>query len=209
MSACAAAASVSRAPCSAATRFVAEHRPTHTASCGPWAKPARLGARHSGWSRVQPLSCGGLRIRARARPQPPSALWQANRDKAAQLAAELRTHGTAGVLAYGLLNTAYYSTAFVFVWTCVLKVPPGLGTAAAARRFAEVFAVVWAGSQVTKLPRFGGALLLAPVASKLLGLVETRLPQSTRSRGVAFAVLVLGCLLVAAALFGAIILLWS
>ena len=138
-----------------------------------------------------------------------SALWRANREKAAQLAAELRTHGTAGVLAYGLLNTAYYSTAFVFVWTCVLKVQPGLGTAAAARRFAEVFAVVWAGSQVTKLARFGGALVLAPVASKLLGVVESRLPQRARSRGVGFTVLVLGCLLVAAALFGAIVLLWS
>lgn len=111
------------------------------------------------------------------------------------------------MLAYGLLNTAYYSCAFVFVWTCVLKVPQGLGSAVAARRFAEVFAIVWAGSQVTKLARFGGALLLAPVAGALMERVESRLPR--RSRALAFTLLVLGCLCVAGALFGGIVLLWS
>lgn len=200
MSACTAACAASGA---VATRCSGVRRATLAPRCAH----ARLGARRAGWaSSAQPLARTAA-VRVRASRPPTRAFWQANREKAARLAAELRTHGTAGVLAYGLLNTAYYSTAFVVVWTYVLKVPAGLGTAAAARRVLEVLPIVWAGSQVTKLPRFGGALLLAPVASKLLEAVEARLPQ--KSRSLAFTVLVLGCLCAAAALFGGIVLLWS
>jgi hypothetical protein len=205
MSACAAAAGVASG--AVATRCLVVRRSTLAPRCAH----ARLGAQRAGWaSSAQPLaraSTARTAVRARASKPSTRAFWQANREKAARLAAELRTHGTAGVLAYGLLNTAYYSTAFVVVWTYVLKVPTGLGTAAAARRVLEVLPIVWAGSQVTKLPRFGGALLLAPVASKLLEAVEARLPQ--KSRSLAFTLLVLGCLCAAAALFGGIVLLWS
>jgi len=37
----------------------------------------------------------------------------------------LRSYGFAGVAAYGLLNTVYYITAFLFFWTHVAKVPRG------------------------------------------------------------------------------------
>jgi hypothetical protein len=33
--------------------------------------------------------------------------------------------GVAGVVAYGLLNTLYYTAAFYFVWTYVARVPRG------------------------------------------------------------------------------------
>ncbi len=38
--------------------------------------------------------------------------------------------------AYGLLNTLYYSCAFLFAWIYVAKVPAGQGAAAAAKAFA-------------------------------------------------------------------------
>ncbi len=41
------------------------------------------------------------------------------------LKARLRSYGFAGVAAYGLLNTMYYITAFLFFWTHVAKVPRG------------------------------------------------------------------------------------
>jgi hypothetical protein len=113
------------------------------------------------------------------------------------------------VLAYGLLNTAYYTSVFVLMWTCVLKVPAGMGAAAAARRFAEVFVLTWTGSQVTKLARAGGALFLAPVANALLDRVEARLPLRWRSRGAAFTVSVCACVAVALSLFGGVVFLWS
>ena len=41
------------------------------------------------------------------------------------LKARLKSYGFAGVAAYGLLNTVYYITAFLFFWTHVAKVPRG------------------------------------------------------------------------------------
>jgi hypothetical protein len=60
----------------------------------------------------------------------------------------LQRYGLSGVLAYGLLNTLYYSCMFLFVWVYVAKVPSGLGLPGAARKFLEVFALTWGGSQV-------------------------------------------------------------
>jgi hypothetical protein len=67
-----------------------------------------------------------------------------------QLKDQLQRYGLAGVLAYGLLNTAYYSTMFLFVWVYVAQVPAGLGLPGAARKFLEVFALTWGGSQVRR-----------------------------------------------------------
>ena len=39
---------------------------------------------------------------------------------------KLRRYGLAGVLSYGLLNTAYYSVAFLFVWRAPLPVLAGV-----------------------------------------------------------------------------------
>lgn len=36
--------------------------------------------------------------------------------------------GVAGIVAYGLLNTLYYSVAFLFVWLYIAKVPSGAAT---------------------------------------------------------------------------------
>jgi hypothetical protein len=162
------------------------------AACPPRRSSARTATRCSG-----------------AAPGGPLGFLAANRAKSRELGAALRSYGLAGVLAYGLLNTLYYTCAFLVVWVYVLKVPAGLGTAAAARRFGETFVVVWAGSQVTKLARAGGALVLAPVANALLDRVQARLPERLRSRGVAFTAAVCACVLVALLLFSGVVLLWS
>nr|GFA49919.1 fatty acid hydroxylase 1 [Tanacetum cinerariifolium] len=41
-----------------------------------------------------------------------------------------------------------------------------MGYWTAVKRFAKLMAMVWAGSQVTKLARLGGALALAPIVDK-------------------------------------------
>lgn len=47
------------------------------------------------------------------------------RKQRVSLKARLRGYGFAGVVSYGLLNTVYYVTAFLFFWTHVAKVPKG------------------------------------------------------------------------------------
>lgn len=44
--------------------------------------------------------------------------------------------------------------------------PGKLGYLAVAKRFLKIMAMVWAGSQVTKVVRAGGALALAPVVDR-------------------------------------------
>ena len=48
--------------------------------------------------------------------------WNA---RAAAMQAKLSSLGLAGVLAYGLLNTIYYTAAFFTLWVYVVKVPRG------------------------------------------------------------------------------------
>ncbi|KAJ6326126.1 hypothetical protein OIU78_013257 [Salix suchowensis] len=78
----------------------------------------------------------------------------------------LKRYGISGILSYGLLNTAYYLTTFLLVWFYVAPAPGKMGYLAAAERFLKVMAMVWAGSQVTKLVRAGGALALAPFVDR-------------------------------------------
>ncbi|KAG5249860.1 dnajc [Salix suchowensis] len=54
----------------------------------------------------------------------------------------------------------YYLTTFLLVWFYVAPAPGKMGYLAAAERFLKVMAMVWAGSQVTKLVRAGGIRFL-------------------------------------------------
>ncbi|CAL8464525.1 g4060 [Coccomyxa elongata] len=117
----------------------------------------------------------------------------------------LQAYGLAGIVAYGLLNTIYYTAMFTYMWTVVYKVPRGLGFAAAARKFVEVFGITWAGSQLTKAARAGGALLLAPIVDK--GLTGLQRTLHLNSRRAAFLCTVFACLGIAAALFGTVVVL--
>ena len=120
---------------------------------------------------------------------------------------QLQELGVAGVAAYGLLNTFYYASAFLYVWFCIAKVPPGAGLAAAARAFVATLALVWGGSQVTKLPRAAAAVMLAPLVDRGMDRLQRllRLP-SKRS---AFLVIVAACLSLAVVLFGAVVVTWA
>ncbi|ONM55315.1 Transcription factor [Zea mays] len=83
-----------------------------------------------------------------------------------ELLEKLKRYGVAGVLSYGLLNTVYYVTAFLLVWLLnspkqlfrfyVAPAPGRMGYGAAVERFVKLMAMVWAGSQVTKIFRAGG-----------------------------------------------------
>ena len=46
-------------------------------------------------------------------------------DRSSDWTARLREYGLSGILAYGLLNTIYYTATFWWMWTQVYKVPKG------------------------------------------------------------------------------------
>ncbi|KAF7824791.1 uncharacterized protein G2W53_022935 [Senna tora] len=120
---------------------------------------------------------------------------------------KLRRYGVSGILSYGLLNTAYYVTTFLFVWLYVVPSPGKMGYLAAVERFLKVMAMVWAGSQVTKLVRAGGALAMAPFVDR--GLSWFTIKFKFQSQGKAFMTIVAFCFGVAICLFLVITLLWA
>ncbi|MCD9637997.1 hypothetical protein HAX54_021605 [Datura stramonium] len=119
----------------------------------------------------------------------------------------LRRYGVAGVLSYGLLNTAYYLTTFLVVWFYVAPSPGRMGYLAAVERFLKVMAMVWAGSQVTKLVRAGGALALAPFVDRGLSWFTTKM--KFESQGKAFVVVAGFCFGLAFMMFLIVTLLWA
>ncbi|EFH56020.1 predicted protein [Arabidopsis lyrata subsp. lyrata] len=124
-----------------------------------------------------------------------------------KLLKKLKRYGVSGILSYGILNTVYYSKAFLLVWFYVAPAPGKMGYLAAAERFLKVMAMVWAGSQVTKLIRIGGAVALAPIVDR--GLSWFTVKCKFESQGKAFGALVGICLGLALMLFVVVTLLWS
>ncbi|XP_042492346.1 uncharacterized protein LOC122071926 isoform X2 [Macadamia integrifolia] len=119
----------------------------------------------------------------------------------------LRRYGISGILSYGLLNTIYYLTTFLIFWFYVAPAPGRMGYAAAVKRFIKVMAMVWAGSQVTKLVRAGGAVALAPTVDK--GLSWFTMKFKFESQGKAFMAIVGLCFGLALMLFLLVTLLWA
>jgi hypothetical protein len=107
-----------------------------------------------------------------------------------------------------VLNTVYYTSAFLFFWTQVAGVPTGLGAAAVAQRFAQVLATVWIGSQATKLARAAGAVALAPLLDRALDAAQRRL-QLRGGKRQASLLLVAACLALTLALFTGLLVLWA
>eukprot|EP00890_Picochlorum_soloecismus_P001108 jgi/Picsp_1/1999/NSC_05465-R1_hypothetical protein CHLNCDRAFT_135480 [Chlorella variabilis] len=86
---------------------------------------------------------------------------------------KLGAAGLAGLAAYGLFNTLYYFLAFALVWSRLgSKAAGGQGIIGACLTVTKTLAVVWAGSQVTKVPRLLAALSASPLMDKLLGSLE-------------------------------------
>ncbi|XP_078179718.1 gag-Pol polyprotein/retrotransposon [Carex rostrata] len=124
-----------------------------------------------------------------------------------ELLHKLKRYGVAGILSYGLLNTVYYLTTFLLVWFYFAPAPSKLGYAAAVKRFVKVMAMVWAGSQVTKIIRAGGALALAPFVDKGLSWFTVRF--KFESEGKASVVIAGFCFALALLLFFGLTLLWA
>ncbi|MED6120355.1 hypothetical protein PIB30_020192 [Stylosanthes scabra] len=124
-----------------------------------------------------------------------------------EILTKLRRYGISGILSYGLLNTAYYLTTFLIVWFYIAPSPGRMGYLAAVERFLKVMAMVWAGSQVTKLIRAGGALALAPFVDRGLSWFTAKF--NFQSQGKAFMAIVGFCVGLAIIVFLVITVLWA
>ena len=117
--------------------------------------------------------------------------------KSKEMAARIKTLGLAGVTAYGIMNTVYYTLAFTIAWS-FHKIPEGIGLIATWQTAAKVMSVVWAGSQVTKLLRFALAIGFAPKVDVLMRWLSDKTGYAYKSM---FAIITVGCFLASAALF--------
>ncbi|XP_037441458.1 uncharacterized protein LOC119309583 [Triticum dicoccoides] len=124
---------------------------------------------------------------------------------------QLKRHGAAGVLSYRLLDIVYYVIAFLLVWESLNDLlfgfhfspaPGRMGYAAAVERFLKLMAMMWAGSQVTKILRVGGALVDR-------GLRWFTVKFNFQSEGKAFATVVELCFALAALMFVGLTVLWA
>ncbi|KAI3495522.1 hypothetical protein L1887_37863 [Cichorium endivia] len=124
---------------------------------------------------------------------------QGKSSSSSEILKKLKRYGISGILSYGLLNTAYYLTAFLVAWFYIAPAPGKMGYWTAVKRFVKLMAMVWAGSQVTKLARAGGALALAPVVDKGLSWFMEKFKFKSQAK--AFTVIVGFCFGLAAVLF--------
>nr|XP_004516531.1 uncharacterized protein LOC101500524 isoform X3 [Cicer arietinum] len=120
---------------------------------------------------------------------------------------KLKRYGVSGILSYGLLNTAYYLTTFLFVWFYIAPAQGKMGYTSAVKRFLKLLAMVWAGSQVTKLARAAGALAMAPFVDRGLSWFTDKF--KFQSQGKAFMAIVGFCFGLALIVFLVITLLWA
>jgi len=74
--------------------------------------------------------------------------------------AQLRSYGTAGLLAYGILNTIFYGSVFTYSLVFVFASQPGA--------IAKAWAASWVASQATKPFRLFLAIAMAPWIRRLL-----------------------------------------
>ena len=121
--------------------------------------------------------------------------------RVSSLAAQVKDLGMAGMTAYGVLNTLYYTLAFTTAWS-FRAIPANLSFAAAFRVAGECMALVWAGSQVTKIARLGLAVAGAPKMDEGIKSVCAKTGWAYRN---VFTCVVFGCFLGSAAFFSMLV----
>ena len=103
----------------------------------------------------------------------------------------------AGFASMALANTLWYSAAFLISWKAVLAAnsPAAVARASVWALAAKAFAISYAVSQASKVPRGAAILLLAPAADRVLNSVSKKTKLSKWQLAGGFGVACLGLLL--------------
>ena len=119
----------------------------------------------------------------------PSGAYKKKKNNAVDtLKEKLTSAGTSGLLAYGILNFLYYSIVTAATWHFTMsRYPIATGIVFSRRlqltmaKLGSVAGIVWAGSQVTKIFRISGAIVLAPIVDKFMIWWQTKFKLKTRN----------------------------
>ena len=130
-----------------------------------------------------------------------ASFFAASSRRVSALAAQVKDLGMAGMTAYGILNTLYYTLAFTTAWS-FRSIPANLSLAAAFRVAGECMALVWAGAQVTKIARLGLAVAGAPKMDQGIKSICAKTGWAYRN---VFTCVVFGCFLGSAAFFSMLV----
>lgn len=109
--------------------------------------------------------------------------------------------GLSGVASYGLFNTLYYFFAFLVILFSLPKPTTITSASSAISHVFTLLAIVWAGSQVTKIPRAACALACVPLMDKFLGWIRQCLNLQNKREAFLY-VLVPSCWLLFFSLLG-------
>jgi hypothetical protein len=135
-----------------------------------------------------------------------SAMMNMKRPNGKEMVQTLKSCGSGGIFAYGIMNTLWYSFGIV---TAVYAITASGATSLALikPKLLPALAAVWAGSQATKLFRISSSIALAPLCDKILNRVNRRLNETNRfSKSqtlfwTCIATVLLGCAFIAACTF--------
>lgn len=147
------------------------------------AHPRGALSRHLGFSSTIRFQRSNASLRSSdASPEdtkPEEATRQTTRER-------LASYGLSGVASYGLFNTLYYVTAFLCILFTIPKPEAIDSLSVALQHVLKLLALVWAGSQVTKLPRAACALACAPFMDKLLEWIRSTLRLKSKRQSFFF-----------------------
>eukprot|EP00752_Nemacystus_decipiens_P009872 g8807.t1 len=91
----------------------------------------------------------------------------------------VKKYGSAGLVAYGLLNGLWYTGGITYVMLGPMGLVPAAGIegtiSASAKQLGKVVGLVWLGSQATKPVRYALAALLSPATDRLIDAAQRRL----------------------------------
>lgn len=88
---------------------------------------------------------------------------------------------------YGVFNTLYYFCAYLVVFF-TMDMPRDLSMAQGGAYVIKLLAIVWAGSQVTKIPRAACALVCAPLMDRVLAWVSNALRLKSKRQAFVFVI---------------------
>jgi len=96
-----------------------------------------------------------------------------NKLNAKDMARTLKKCGQGGILAYGIMNTLWYSFGIIAGLYAIICVTNSTTIMAIKPKLLPALAAVWAGSQATKLLRVSSSIALAPLCDRLLDKINS------------------------------------
>lgn len=104
-----------------------------------------------------------------------------------KLKEQLGAAGLSGLASYGVFNTLYYFCAYLVVFF-TMEMPRDLSLAQGGAYVIKLLAIVWAGSQVTKIPRAACAIACAPLMDRVLAWVRNALRLKSKRQAFVFVI---------------------